>query len=325
MFAGADSTDSVDAADVAEWFVKPLWILAILIGAFLLTRIARWFIKRAMRRMTRPPSERLQRLRDKTPDALLASTQWNLRAEARSQTLVAVFRSVATIIIWFIALIWIIDVIGIELGPFIAVSSILGVALGFGAQNIVRDVLSGFFAVIEDQFGVGDTVDLGGDVKGTVEKVNLRSTRVRDVNGTVWHVPNGQILRVGNKSQEWARALLDIEVPIDTDYEVARQIIQHGADVVADNPEWSSEILSPPHVWGIESFADGTYTVRLVVKTRPAAQFGVMRALRIRIKAAFADAGVKLPGGGRSESWVHLETVGEEPRDEAAGDEIPDR
>lgn len=302
MFAGADTTD---VSDVAEWFVKPLTILAIVVGAVILSRLSRWIIKRALRRLAAEPSDRMQRLRDKTPNALLASTQWSLRAEARTQTLTAVFRSMASILIWFIALLWILEVIGIDLGPFIAVSSIVGVALGFGAQNVVRDVLSGFFAVIEDQFGVGDTVDLGPDAKGTVEKVNLRSTRVRDVNGTVWHVPNGQILRVGNKSQEWARALLDFEVGIDTDYEVARSLIQGAADGLAQDTTWAFEVLEPPAVWGIESFSPGSYLVRLVVKTRPASQFGVMRELRIRIKAAFDDAGVVLPGGGKSEVWVH--------------------
>ena len=138
---------------------------------------------------------------------LLRSGQWDLRAEARVQTLTVVFRSLASLVVWFIAVVWILQVLGIALGPLIAGAGIVGVALGFGAQNVVRDFLAGFFLIVEDQFGVGDIVDLSPDVAGTVEKITMRATRLRDVNGTVWHMPNGQILRAGNKSQEWARAL----------------------------------------------------------------------------------------------------------------------
>lgn len=292
-----ESTDNATLAAGAEWFVaKPAAILGIVVLAFVVSRIARWSIKRVMQRVLQPKNtERAQKLRDKTPNVLLRSGQWDLRAESRVQTLTVVFRSVASMIVWFVAVVWILQVLGIALGPLIAGAGIVGVALGFGAQNVVRDFLAGFFLIIEDQFGVGDIVDLGPDVAGTVEKITMRATRVRDVNGTVWHVPNGQILRAGNKSQEWARALIDVEVSPDSDLELVQRVIGESAAEMATDPAWSFQILEPPEVWGVEALSPSAVTVRLVVKTRPAAQFAVMRELRLRMKQAFDRAGVEMP------------------------------
>jgi small conductance mechanosensitive channel len=249
-----------------------------------------------MQRVLQPQNaERAKKLRDKTPNVLLRSGQWDLRAEARIQTLTVVFRSIASIIVWFVAVVWILDVLGVALGPFIAGAGIAGVALGFGAQNVVRDFLAGFFLIVEDQFGVGDIVDLSPEVAGTVEKITLRSTRVRDVNGTVWHMPNGQIMRAGNKSQEWARALIDVEVTQDSDLDLVQRVIGETAAEMATDPAWSHEILESPEVWGVEALTAGVVTIRLVVKTRPASQFAVMRELRLRLKVALDEAGIDMP------------------------------
>lgn len=303
-----DWTGNQTLAGFAEWFVaKPLTILAIIVVAVLVIRILHWLIKRSMMRaFAGTGSKRLARLRERTPNVLLRSGEWDLRSEARVYTLIAVFRSVASILVWFVAVVWILGVLQIDFGPLVAGAGIIGVALGFGAQNVVRDTLAGYFIVVEDQMGVGDVVDLGPDAKGTVERVTLRSTRVRDVQGTVWHVPNGQITRVGNKSQEWAQAVLDFEVDIETDYDTAHDLILARAEAMSAEPDWSSEILESPEVWGIESFTTDGYIIRLVVKTRPASQFGVMRELRRRLKAAFDEAGIKLPAA-RPELWVHVE------------------
>ena len=159
--------------------------------------------------------------------------------------------------------------LGVNLGPLIAGAGIAGVALGFGAQSLVKDFLSGIFMLVEDQYGVGDVIDVG-EATGTVEAVTLRTTRIRDVEGTVWHVPNGEIDRVGNKSQQWARALLDVEVAYGTDIDEAQRVIKSVADGVAQDPEWSR-----PHPRGARGVgrrgagADGI-AIRLVVKTRPA-------------------------------------------------------
>jgi moderate conductance mechanosensitive channel len=285
----------------AEWMVsKPLTILLILLTAFIVNRIARFAIKRSLNRLLEPPSERTRRahlaLRRAAPAALLRTSPLNLRLDARVQTLTTVFRSITSVVIWFVAAMSIMQVIGINLTSLLAIGTVAGAAIGFGAQHIVRDFLAGMFIVLEDQFGVGDTVDLGDEAKGQVEEVTLRTTRVRDVNGTLWHVPNGQIRRVANKSQEWARAVLDVEVDGGARYEDAAGIIQRVAEGMAAEEEWMPEMLESPDVWGVEEFTDAGYVIRTVVKTRPASQFRVMRELRIRLLEAFRDAGVVLPG-----------------------------
>jgi small-conductance mechanosensitive channel len=292
-----EATDNAALAAAAEWVVaKPIAILGIVLLAFVVSRIARWTIKRVMQRMLQPQNAaRAKRIREHTPNVLLRSGQWDLRAEARIQTLTVVFRSLASLAVWFIAVVWILEVLGVALGPLIAGAGIVGVALGFGAQNVVRDFLAGFFLLIEDQFGVGDIVDLSPEVAGTVEKITMRSTRVRDVNGTVWHMPNGQILRAGNKSQEWARALIDLEVAPDSDLELVQRVVGRTAAEMATDPAWSHQILEPPEVWGVEALSPSAVTIRLVVKTRPAAQFAVMRELRLRLKHALDEAGIDMP------------------------------
>jgi small conductance mechanosensitive channel len=292
-----DHTHNATLAGAAEWFVaKPLAILAVIVVAFISSRVARAVIKRVMLRVLDPTSSRrLARLRKHAPDMLLRTTQeWTLRSTARVQTLTVVARSLASLIVWIIAVGWILDILEVNLGPFIAGAGIAGVALGFGAQNIVRDFLAGFFLIVEDQFGVGDVVDLG-EATGTVEKLTLRSTRLRDVHGVVWHVPNGQIQRVANQSQEWARALLDVEVAYDTDLDYAQQVIAETAEAMAADPEWAMEILETPEVWGIEAFTPNAVVIRLVMKTRPAAQWRVMRELRKRLKEAFDARGIVIP------------------------------
>jgi small conductance mechanosensitive channel len=182
--------------------------------------------------------------------------------------------------------------LGINLGPLLAGAGILGIALGFGSQSLVRDFLSGMFILIEDQFGVGDIVSLDMQTDGVVEAVSLRSTRVRSVDGTLWHVPNGEIRRVGNMSQHWSRALLDIEVAYSTDLEQAQAVIREVAEAY-----WKEDpaVLDQPEVWGVEAFGASGITIRLVVKTTPSEQWRVSRALRQRLKSAFDSAGIEIP------------------------------
>jgi small conductance mechanosensitive channel len=316
-----DTTKSEWWAGAAEWFVaKPLAILLIVLAAWLANRIVRPLIKRSMSRMLEPNSRKSVRwIRDKSPDVLLRTQSANLRTEARVQTLSTVFRGLATAGIWLIATLWILSILQVSLGPIVATAGVAGVALGFGAQYMIRDFLAGIFMVIEDQLGVGDIVDLG-DAKGTVEKITLRSTRLRDVHGVVWHVPNGQIQRVANKSHEWARAVLDLEVGFDTDVADAERLIQSTADALAAEEHWQTQILETPEVWGVESFTEHGVTIRVVIKTRPASQFGVMRELRARLKSAFEANGISLAGSGRSDVWVHPAPPDAEPELEAGAD-----
>jgi small conductance mechanosensitive channel len=201
---------------------------------------------------------------------------------------------VTTVILATVVLMLVLGELGISLGPLLASAGVAGVAIGFGAQSIVRDFLSGLFMLIEDQYGVGDIIDVG-EATGTVEQVGLRTTRLRDVKGTVWYVPNGTVARVGNMSQQWARALLDVAVAHEADLTEAETAIKRAADSVWQDEAWAGQILEEPEVWGVEDMGPQGMTIRLVVKTEPAKQFNVLRELRRRIKAELVAADVPTP------------------------------
>ena len=232
---------------------------------------------------------------DRTAGTLLRTTPvTSARANQRAETIGALVGSVATFTVWSIAALMVFGELGLELGPLLAGAGIVGIALGFGAQNLVRDFLSGIFMLIEDQFGVGDVIK-AGPATGTVEGVSLRTTRLRDVEGNVWHIPNGTIDHIANKSQQWSRALLDVQVSYGTETAHAVEVIKQVATETWRDEVWSEEILEEPEVWGVESLdADGV-TIRLVVKTKPLSQWKVARELRIRIKGAFDAEGIEIP------------------------------
>ena len=169
-----------------------------------------------------------------------------------------------------------------------------GIALGFGAQSIVRDFLSGFFMLVEDQFAVGDIIDVG-EASGVVENISLRTTQVRDINGTLWYVPNGEIHRVANKSQQWARAVLDIEVAYDTDIENASRVIKEVADQVWHEHAANATIIEEPEIWGVEMFGESSIAIRLVCKVEPGEQWMTSRVIRRRVKEAFDREGIEIP------------------------------
>ena len=293
-----EQTDSVGLAEFADWLTDvPLQILWILLVAWVVNKIVGRGIRRfgariqglheqdGMRRFRRSKREH---------EHFVDTGEVNLRSAARAQTITGVMRSVATGTIGVFATIYILGVLGWNLGPLIAGAGIVGIALGFGAQSLVRDFLSGFFLLIEDHYGVGDVVDLG-EASGTVEQVTLRVTRLRDQNGTVWHIPNGEIRRVGNKSQQWARAVLDVAVSPQADLERAAQVIGRAAEQVWELPEAKPDVLSTPEVLGIEYLGPDAATIRVQGKTRPGAQWRVSRLLRVRIAEALAEAGIDLP------------------------------
>jgi len=288
-------TGSEDWASVASWLVdKPFRILILWVVAWILSRVVRRLIRRFSDKLVGSAgSGRIKRARDRAPNILISTQVPSVRSAARAETISGVLKSVSSGVIYVFALVYTLDVLGLNLGPLIAGAGVVGVALGFGAQSLVRDFLAGTFILLEDQYGVGDVVDLG-DAVGTVEALNLRTTRLRDVNGTVWHVPNGEILRVGNKSQQWARALLDIVVAHGTDVDTALKILKDVADEVAGRPEMAADVLEEAEVWGVEALTQMGITLRLVIKTLPGSQWKVMRALRQEIRAALAEAGIQM-------------------------------
>ncbi len=217
------------------------------------------------------------------------------RSGQRIATMVSVVASLAGVVVWSVGLLVILGEFDVNVAPLLAGAGVVGIALGFGAQSIVADFLAGMFMLAEDQYGVGDVVDLG-EATGVVEEFSLRTTTLRDIHGTVWHVPNSQILRVANKSQFWSRAVLDIEVAYDTDLRRAEGIIQRVADDLWQDTEFTEgTIIDPPEVWGVELLGPSGVTIRVVLKTDPAEQWVVARELRLRIKEALDEAGIEIP------------------------------
>ena len=282
------STSNETLAKAAKYAVgSPVKILVIVVVAFVVNRLFRRMIRRFTNTIAgTTQSTRVRALRDRAPNVLSSTNEFSIRSAARAQTIGAVLRSVSTAIIWTLAFLTILGELDLNLGPLIASAGIAGVAIGFGAQTLVKDFLTGIFMLAEDQYGVGDIVDLG-PATGTVEGVGLRTTRIRDVQGVLWHIPNGQISRVGNKSQLWARALIDVTVAYTADLRRAEQVIHEAAQSLYEDTDWHELLLEPPEVWGVEELGPDGVKIRLVVKTKPAEQFKVMRELRIRLKERF--------------------------------------
>jgi small conductance mechanosensitive channel len=284
----------VDLTQTIDFLVgKPLAIFGLVVGAAIVDRLARRAIRRGLRKLgSGGLRERLGAARSRTPSALLDTGDLTPRSTVRIEALATVLRSVASFVIWVIAGFMVLDQLGINLGPLLAGAGIIGVAIGFGSQSLVKDFLSGVFILVEDQFGVGDTIDVG-EATGVVEVVSLRTTRLRSVDGTVWHIPNGEIRRVGNKSQHWSRALLDIQVAYTSDLAEARETIKEAADEV-----WHEEpetILEEPELWGVENLGAHGIDIRLVVKTQPSKQWEISRRIRERVKSKLDERGIEIP------------------------------
>jgi small conductance mechanosensitive channel len=207
------------------------------------------------------------------------------RAEQRVRTVGTALRSAAFAVIWGIALITVLGELQINLGAFVATATILGAALAFGAQQIVRDLLAGLFLLIEDQYGVGDDVDLGL-ASGTVERVTLRITRLRDAGGVVWYVPHGGVARVANMSYEWANAVVDVGVPHSADLDaVQAELVTLSAEVVA-RPDLAPVVLAEPRVIAPQDVLDDRVVVRISVRTRAGARSDLIQALRLAVLAS---------------------------------------
>jgi moderate conductance mechanosensitive channel len=226
--------------------------------------------------------------------AAAARAEGTMVAERRHQrvrALGSILRSAASVTIFMIAGVVVLGDLGINLAPLLASAGVVGIAVGFGAQNLVRDYLSGIFMLLEDQYGVGDVITVGG-ATGTVETVTLRITRLRDVNGIVWHIRNGAIEQVGNESQGWARAVIDFPVPYQADLSTIRTILSDAAETLWNEPTWRVVMLEKPEVWGAQEVSSAEVTMRIVVKTAPLRQWEVGRELRARVKAALDAAGI---------------------------------
>jgi small conductance mechanosensitive channel len=285
-------TGNTSAAEVADALAKPARIVMILLIAWIAVRISRVLVNRFVRHATGG----VGKIAALGSGIAFVDTHpmSDVRRAQRAETIGAVLRSVVSILIWSIAVLTALDELGVNLAPLIAGAGIAGIALGFGAQSLVKDFVSGLFMLLEDQYGVGDVVDTGV-ATGTVEGVSLRTTRIRDADGVVWHVPNGVITRLGNKSQGWSRALVDVAIAYEADVPAAVEVMRETARAVARDPEFAPVVLAEPMVLGVESVTGGAVVVRITVRTRAQEQFRVQRALRARMKAALDAAGIPVP------------------------------
>ncbi len=227
------------------------------------------------------------------------------RRKQRVQALGAILRSAASVTIFAIAGFIILGDLGLNLAPLLASAGVVGVAIGFGAQSLVKDYLSGIFMLVEDQYGVGDVITVG-DATGTVETVTLRVTRMRDVNGIVWHIRNGTIDTVGNESQGWARAVIDFPVPFAADLATIRDVLARTGEDMWNEPSWRVVMLEAPEVWGAQAITSTEVTMRMVVKTAPLRQWEVEREMRARVKRALKEAAIMPPAAETPKMAVTL-------------------
>lgn len=261
---------------VSEGLIPSGQILIILILAWLLSRFLKRVFSRSIKRISSLKAE---------PDE---------RLEQRTRALTALSSSAISVVVWTIAILTSLGTLGINLAPLVAGAGIAGVALGFGAQSLVKDFLSGVLMLIEDQYGVGDVIDVGGTI-GEVESVSLRTTRLRGVDGTVWHIPNGEITKIGNLSQDWSRIILDIAVAYKSNLSVVQAEIKKVLDDFSINPNYQSNILETPEIWGVQNLGDNSVDIRISIKVKAGTQWALTRKLRELIKNHFDQVNIEIP------------------------------
>jgi small conductance mechanosensitive channel len=269
----------------------PVRVALIILVAVIVRVILQFVIRRAVDRVVNGA----HRLQAGERRRVVGSPVAAVRIVQRTKALGGVLSSVVTTLIVIVSAVMVMATISPEAtGAFSLITAALGAGLGFGAQNIVKDVLNGLAMVGEDQLGVGDVVDTGF-ATGVVEQVGIRITQIRDVNGTLWYVRNGEILRIGNLSQGWARVIIDLAVPYESDIETVQNTMLETANALQQDARWKAVILEKPEIWGIESISAEAIVIRLVVKTRAGSKDDVARELRARLKKALDSLGIKLP------------------------------
>jgi len=297
-----DWTGNRTAATLSDWLIgKPLAIAGLvglaLVLRFVFHRLVDRLVVRAEDGVLPNRMSRLARRR-RTANMSDADAARDLatstRRVQRAKTMGDLLKSVITGVIIAVFGTMILSELGVNIAPIIASAGIIGIALGFGAQSLVKDFLSGTFMIFEDQYGVGDVVDLGEAI-GTVEAVSLRVTRLRALDGTVWYVPNGEILRVGNKSQNWSRAVVDVGVAYGEDLVRVQRVLTEVAHDLWGDDDFREVIIEEPEVTGVEALMADSVTLRVMIKTLPLEQWAIARELRQRIKARFDHEGIEIP------------------------------
>ncbi len=216
------------------------------------------------------------------------------RRSLRADTLIQLAHSITSVVVLGIVLLLILDRLGINLAPLLAGAGVAGIAIGFGAQTFVKDLLVGISVLAEDQYGVGDVIDFG-EGSGTVESMTLKSTRVRALDGTLWHLPNGEIARVANKTQGWSRVILDIGVAYKSEITYVQERIQEVLDSLAITDGVGSKFLEAPEIWGVQDLGEDSVVIRIAIKVLPGEHWRIARILRAALKEKFDASNIEIP------------------------------
>lgn len=279
-------TGLIDALSAGNWGDVATHLVSIAL-IVLAAGVAVYFARRGMRRyVSRATARGLGKVKDPAR---------HTRAQLRAETLGNIMADIATATIWVVAVFVVLGEIGVSLAPLLTGAGIVGLAIGFGAQSLVRDFFSGFFILLEDQFGVGDIIQLEGDVGGLVEDISLRVTRLRALDGTVWFVPNGEIRYLGNMTKEWARALVDFQVAYHEDIDEVIEVIRTVAAQLREDDELADKILEDLEILGVEQLGDSGVVIRTYLKTLPLDKWRVARRFRQEAKRAFDERGIEIP------------------------------
>ena len=283
------------------WEATQTWLTTVgvrILLVLVLAGVALWLLRRLIDRVVRTmTSKSAQRLAESGRAGKVLATATGMAGERQRQrveTVGSLLRSITTAVVITLTALTVMDMLHIPIAPLLASAGVAGVALGFGAQSLVKDFLSGIFMIFEDQYGVGDVIDTGEAV-GTVEEVTLRITRLRDANGVTWYVRNGEIIRVGNRSQGFATAIVDMPVSYAENVERVVGVIRETATTMGHDPDWADKFVEEPTVLGVESIVGMTMTIRTIARCVPGENFAVQREMRERLKAALDAADVKAP------------------------------
>jgi moderate conductance mechanosensitive channel len=293
-------TASITSIELS-WESTQQWLATVglrILLTIVLAGVALWLLRRLIDRVVRTmTSKSARRLAESGRAGRVLATATGIAGERQRQrveTVGSLLRSITTAVVITLATLTVLDLLHIPIAPLLASAGVAGVALGFGAQSLVKDFLSGVFMIFEDQYGVGDVIDTGEAI-GTVEEVTLRITQLRDANGVTWYVRNGEIIRVGNRSQGFATAIVDMPVSYAENVERVVAVIREAVSAMGSDPVWADKFVEEPQVLGVESIVGMTMTIRTVAQCVPGENFAVQRELRERLKKALDAAEVMAP------------------------------
>ena len=257
--------------------VHGIKIIGIIVGAFIVAKIGKAFVDRIIRKV------------------IISDHFLTKEAERkREDTLISIFANVLKVIVWLVALMMILAELGVNIGPGIAGAGIIGLALGFGAQNLIKNFISGFFIILENQYRVDDVVCLD-DTCGVVEDITLRITVLRDIDGVVHHIANGDIKKASNQTKFFSRVHLNIGIGYDSDIDKVKRIVDTVGEDLAKDPEWKDLITDPPKFIRVNEFGDSAIEIKIIGETKPSHQWDVAGELRKRLKIAFDKAKIEIP------------------------------